>query len=164
LLAVLTAERSVFMDKVKLYVGGDGEVEKLKKIIAENNLEHIVEYVGWVSGERKVELLKECDVYILPSYNEGLPISILEAMSYGLVVASTNVGGIPEVIENGHNGYLFEAGDKPQIFETLQKIINDDSLRAAELRDRSFDIVENYYPEKVIPKLKTFYKSLLIES
>lgn len=164
LLAVLTAEKPVFMDKIKLYVGGDGEVEKLKKIIAENDLENIVEYVGWVSGERKIELLKECDVYILPSYNEGLPISILEAMSYGLVVASTNVGGIPEVIKNGHNGYLFEAGDRAQIFKTLQHIINGDSLRAAELRSRSFDIVENYYPEKVIPKLKTFYKSLLIES
>lgn len=63
------------------------------------------------------------DVYILPSYNEGLPIAILEAMAYAHPVISTPVGGIPEVVKNGQNGMLVKPGDTQNIAEAINIIL-----------------------------------------
>ena len=59
-------------------------------------LEGLVEFKGWVTGHEKDDLLQFADVFVLPSYYEGLPVAILEAMSYGKAVISTTVGGISE--------------------------------------------------------------------
>lgn len=67
-------------------------------------------------------MLNGADVYVLPSYKEGLPISILEAMSYSLPVISTRVGGIPEIIMNGKNGLLINPGDKEALYESIIKL------------------------------------------
>ena len=68
-----------------------------------------------VSGHKKEMLLNLCDAYILPSYTEGLPVSILEAMSYGKPILATPVGGIPEVVID--NGILFQPGDLSAILQ-----------------------------------------------
>ena len=113
---------------LKLYIGGDGEVEKLKQIIREKGLEQNVIYVGWISGKQKERLLTECSFYILPSYNEGMPMSVLEAMAYKNVTISTNVGGIPKVIKDMENGIIIEPGDKENLFNNLKKVLNDKKL------------------------------------
>ena len=70
-----------------------------------------VEFIGWFSEEFKWEMYSSADILLLPSYNEGLPYVIIEALASGLPIISTDVGGIPEVIENGQNGYIIKAGD-----------------------------------------------------
>jgi glycosyltransferase involved in cell wall biosynthesis len=129
-------------------------------VIEKNNLQSIVKYAGWVSGELKESLLKGADVYILPSYNEGLPISILEAMSYKLPIISTPVGGITEVVHNNINGFIIQPGDKQAMFDALNKLIEQPMLVKA-MGNKSSEIVEPYYAENVIPKLENIYKSLL---
>lgn len=106
-----------------LNVGGDGEVEKLKSIIKHENLDNNIKYVGWISGEDKEKLLRISNIYILPSYNEGMPMSVLEAMAYKNITISTNVGGIPKVIDNNNNGFLIDPGDKNELKEVLLKIL-----------------------------------------
>lgn len=91
LIGVIALHKKEFHGRQKLRVGGNGEVDKVKILIKEKKISDIVSYEGWVSGGRKVELLDVSDAYILPSYKEGLPISILEAMSYGLPMISTKV-------------------------------------------------------------------------
>ena len=76
---------------MELKIGGNKNEEKLKKQIKDFNIQEIVTFEGWVSGNKKLELLNWADVFILPSFNEGLPISILEAMSYGMPIISTPV-------------------------------------------------------------------------
>ena len=73
------------------YLGGDGDIEAGSKIIVDNGLSSSVEYIGWVSGDKKDEMLRKCSVFTLPLYHEGMPMSLLEAMSYGDVVVTTNV-------------------------------------------------------------------------
>lgn len=80
---------------VKFVLAGAGsEVDEkaIKKLIDEKGVSDNVEFPGWVRGDTKDKLLREADVFFLPSYNEGMPMSVLDAMGYALPVVSTNVG------------------------------------------------------------------------
>lgn len=129
-----------------LKVGGDGEVRKCKEFVKELNIETQVEFLGWVPEENKYQLFNESKIYILPSYNEGLPMGLLEAISAGIAVISTKVGGIPEIIENGNNGLLIEPGSKKQISKSIIFLLkNPDKstqlgIKAKEQFLNSFDI------------------------
>lgn len=115
--------------KIKLYAGGDGEIEKVKELIAEKKLQKNVKILGWVTGAKKEKLLKECSLYILPSYNEGMPMSVIEAMAYKNITISTNVGGLPRVINHNKNGLIINPGDKLSLYTNLKKILEDKNLR-----------------------------------
>src|SRR5690606_15580564 len=128
LLEVINSYKEQLVGNVKLRVGGDGEVESLRNYIENENLSDIVEYVGWVDGQKKNDLLLQCNVLILPSYNEGLPISILEAMSYGKAIIATTVGGIPEIVSDNENGFLFTPGDKETLAFLIKKFTTDPEL------------------------------------
>ncbi|MBO9571457.1 MAG: glycosyltransferase family 4 protein, partial [Chitinophagaceae bacterium] len=103
LIDVLAKYKDEYGNRYRLNIGGNGEIDRLEKSISDNGLNATVSYVGWVNGEKKAKLLKDCDIFILPSYNEGLPISILEALVCAKPVISTYVGGIPEVVKPGYN-------------------------------------------------------------
>lgn len=160
LLECIRDHKVEFQGKLKLYIGGNGEIEHVKQLIKEYGIVDIVIFEGWVSGDKKIELLNKSDAYILPSYKEGLPISILEAMSYGMPIISTPVGGIPEIVSNGENGYLVEPGNKEDIYKAIMSLLND-----ADLRNRmgriSLSRVGEHLPEYVEKQLETLYDSLL---
>ena len=145
----------------KLLIGGDGEIEKVQQYIRDNKLDNVAEYIGWISGEEKTKLLNEVDVFVLPSYNEGLPISILEAMSYNLPIISTKVGGIPEILKNEYNGYLINPGDLIALENAISALINNPSKRKLQGK-RSGEIVKSFLPEQVIRQLDYLYKELLL--
>lgn len=146
--------------KLKLYIGGDGEVNKLKNLIEEKKMQDNIKYIGWVSGKEKEKMLKECSFYILPSYNEGLPMSILEGMAYKNITISTNVGGIPEVIKNNYNGFIFTPGNTDELYNLLKKVLKDKEKRirlscnARKTIEEKFNIVNN------INTLLTIYRNI----
>ena len=140
--------------------GGDGDVEQVKEIIKQNGLENIAEFQGWVNGEKKEYLLNLADAFILPSYNEGLPISVLEAMSYSLPVISTTGGGIPEILKNGENGFIMEPGDKDAIYHAVVSLMEDKNL-CKDMGKKSYEKVQVHLPEYVEKQLETLYDSLL---
>ena len=120
----------------------------------------MISYEGWISGEHKIRLLNQANAYILPSYNEGLPISILEAMSYQLPIISTKVGGIPEIVKDGVNGYLIEPGNKQQLKSAIDKLIFDKSIRVS-MGLTSAQMVSGYLPEYVMNQLSEMYHYIL---
>nr|WP_294941939.1 glycosyltransferase family 4 protein [uncultured Mucilaginibacter sp.] len=160
LLEVLKDNRGVFEGKLNLLIGGRGEVKRLEDYIADNNLQTMVTFEGWIIGEKKISLLEKADVYTLPSYNEGLPISILEALSYKLPILTTQIGGIPEVVKENWNGFLLTPGDKPTLFEKL-KWFTEHTGEIRKMGQNSQEIVKNYYADVVIPKLQQIYIELL---
>ena len=160
LLECIRDHKVEFQGKLKLYIGGNGEIEHVKQLIKEYGIADIVIFEGWVSGDKKIELLNKSDAYILPSYKEGLPISILEAMSYGMPIISTPVGGIPEIVSNGENGYLVEPGNKEDIYIAIISLLNDSDLRNRMGRI-SLSRVGEHLPEYVEKQLETLYNSLL---
>lgn len=159
LIDVLNEHKTEFEGKIKLHIGGGGEIEKLKKMIEENSLQNIVKYEGWVSGDKKISLLNNCDIYILPSYIEGLPISILEAMSYGHYIISTTVGGIPEIITNKDEGLLITPGDKEAIYSALRYCVEDKNIK--ETKNRRIARTLKHQPEEISKELKAIYTKLL---
>ena len=111
------------------YLGGDGDIEECKRIVAEKGLKEHVVFLGWVRDEEKEKQLKTCSTFILPSYHEGMPMSVLEAMSYGLATISTNAGGIPQIIDDGVDGVRVDAGDVGTIEKALIEVLTDKSER-----------------------------------
>ena len=108
------------------YLGGDGDIEQCKKIVTGGGLEEHVKFLGWVRDEVKTEQFKNCSTFILPSYHEGMPMAVLEAMSYGLATISTNAGGIPQIIELGKSGARVEAGDVEAIAGVLIDVLKNE--------------------------------------
>lgn len=84
---------------------------------------------GWLSHEQVVQHLASADVFTLPSHDEGLPMAMIEAMSLGLPVVVTRVGAIPDVIENGREGYLIDPGDSLALSASIKSLVVDQSLR-----------------------------------
>lgn len=143
---------------VEFIIAGDGDVDKVKKICIDRQIDKNIRITGWTSGSDKIKLLNEATVYLLPSYNEGMPISILEAMSYNLPIISTNVGGIPQLISNNLEGFIFEAGDLEKLYELLDKILENEELRER-LGNGSFNKVNKKFNlEKNILKLSKIYR------
>ena len=162
LLDVINELKLLCKSKIRFIVGGNGEINKLKVKIDSLGLKEIVEYVGWLDNREKIHYLNIADAFILPSYNEGLPISILEAMSYDLPVISTSVGGIPEVVINNYNGYLFQPEIKIELKNIIENIIKyPENLKRY---NNSQDKVTKYYPESVKIKLNSLYNSVNIVS
>jgi len=151
--------RDYFLGKIEIVIGGDGEIERLKKEIKEYRLEETIKYIGWVSGTKKDTLLANSDVYLLPSYNEGLPISILEAMSYKKPIISTDVGGISTIVKNDFNGFLIKAGDKEALFTGMKYFI-ENREKIDEYGHNSFQMSKDFLPEKVIENLHIIYSKV----
>ena len=113
----------------ELILAGIGQVEQANHLAEKLSLKEHVTFAGWVDPAKRSELLSKADVFLLPSYNEGLPMALLEAMSWGLPVITTPVGGIPEVITHNETGFLVNPGDVQQLAEALQSLIENKSLR-----------------------------------
>lgn len=160
LIKVIAKNKERYKTRIKLLVGGNGEVMHLKELISKNHIEDIVEFLGWISGKEKKKVLNECDVYILPSYNEALPISILESMSYGKAIISTNVGGIPEIVGHKKNGLLINPGNLLQMEQAIDCFLDNPELMDV-YGVISEQIVQNHLPNSVIKELEGIYKSVL---
>ncbi len=160
LIEVIAAKQAEYRSKLRLSVGGNGEVERLKRLIEKYNIKDIVEFLGWVSGKEKEFALNNSDIYILPSYHEGMPVSILESMAYGKAVISTKVGGIPEIVRNRENGLLIDPGELKQLEDALDYFIENPEL-IRQYGNASELMVQKHLPHSVINELLEIYQSLL---
>ncbi len=160
LLEVLKQDPAMFLGKIFLRIGGNRVDGDINAFIAENDLSQLCRYEGWISGEKKRECLEWADIYILPSYNEGLPIAILEAMSYAHPVISTHVGGIPEILHHHKNGILIAPGEKAQIKNALLFFM-ENPKKIAEYGKNAYQNVQPFFPGNVLAHLEQIYKKLL---
>lgn len=160
ILNALKDNKDFFKGKVVLRIGGNQEEEKLQACINEYGLQGMVKFEGFVSGEKKIECLNWADVYILPSFNEGLPIGILEAMSYRHPIISTPVGGIPEVVKDGVNGIMVKPGNVQEIAKAISAFVRDKKL-VEEYGMHSIELVKPYLPETVFATLSEMYSHLI---
>lgn len=115
--------------ETRILFGGDGEVEKNKRLAEDLGIAGNCEFHGWVTGEEREALFARAAVYCLPSKNEGLPMSVLEAMARGIPTVATAVGGIPQAIEDGVNGFLINVDDIEALSERLIALLEDVALR-----------------------------------
>ncbi|NOU95107.1 glycosyltransferase [Paenibacillus sp. LMG 31456] len=145
---------------IKVYLVGTGELlEESKKLVLDLNIENFVEFLGKRNDVK--QLLINSDIFVLTSNYEGLPISIIEAMESKLPVIASNVGGVNELVVDGMNGFLVERGDVGAVANSLQKLINNKSLRE-EMGMASYGrFTEMFTLEKMLDKTFSVYKSVL---
>ncbi len=113
---------------------------------------------GWVDGAAKERLTAEAGLYVLPSHNEGLPMSVLEAMAAGLAVVTTRVGGIPELVTDGVDGLLVEPGAPAALADTLSRLIAEPALRLRLMAAGRRRIEQAYSDAVVLPRLRAIYR------
>jgi glycosyltransferase involved in cell wall biosynthesis len=113
----------------QLWLAGDGELEAAAALIAQLGLGERVKLWGWIDAAQRNLLLQQADIFTLPSHNEALPMSLLEAMAWGLPVVSCPVGGITDFVRSGQNGLLVPPGQIPQLTAALQSLITAAPLR-----------------------------------
>lgn len=159
LIPAVARARSAGVD-VRLTIAGHGEVEKAKRMAMDLDVADAVFVIGWVDGERKLELLRSADVYVLPSRNEGMPVSILEAMSWSIPVVASRVGGIPEMIESGVEGLLVEPGDVDGILDAILRLAADRELLPRMGRAARKRVESEFSKDVVLPKMEAIYEKL----
>lgn len=124
---ILNENKLIEKYNLNFIIGGTGKEESnIKELIKEYNIGDYVNMVGWIDKLNKEELLKKTQLFILPSYNEGLPMALLEAMSYGIPAISTDVGSVNEVIDNEENGYLIKPNNKYSLYNRIIDIVEDE--------------------------------------
>jgi glycosyltransferase involved in cell wall biosynthesis len=112
----------------ELVLAGDGpELMAVTRRVAELGLEGRVSFPGYVRGPRKYRLLTGARVFVLPSYTEGLPVSLLEAMGAGAAVVASDTGGIGEVVSVPRNGLLLDRVTPESIAAALDRLLADDA-------------------------------------
>jgi glycosyltransferase involved in cell wall biosynthesis len=131
--------------KVILTIAGTGELERAIDLAEHLQIDKQVHFIGWIDAAKRDYLLSQADVFLLPSYNEGLPMALLEAMSWGLPAIATPVGGIGEVVTHNQTGLLVEPGNVNELAEAMQSLLDSETLRirlglAARMRVASLDI------------------------
>ena len=142
----------------RLIFAGDGEVDALRAEAAP--LGERVQVNGWIDSAQRNALLEASDVFVLPSFAEGVPMAMLEAMAYGLPVVTTAVGGIPDLVAHGEQGLIVEPGNVEQIQQALRVLIEDEPLRlklgrTARARAQECDV------EQYSSHLTSIYRRLL---
>lgn len=146
-----SSEKSI--DKISINLYNQIKNDKDLKFIDTKNLLNL---------EEINKLIKSCHVYVLPSYHEGLPRSILEAMSIGRVIITTNAPGCKDTVVNGMNGYLCDAGSSKKLLIAMTKCIdNFDTLQ--KMGNNSFNIVmEKFETKIIIKKFITLFENELL--
>ena len=135
--------------------------KRLKKLFQTINLENSIIFTGKISPEIIQKYYQMADIFTLPSYTEGLPLVVIEAMACGLPVVVSTVGGIPELVKDGNNGFLVPPKDSFSLNEKLEILVNNEELRkkigtkALETVDDEFNI------DKKVDKMINMYNKLI---
>ena len=160
LAAVSMLKESGKLGKRRFIIAGSGaEEDQLRARTRELGLTEEVSYAGWVDGKKKEKLIKGSQVLISPSYNEGLPVSILEAASYGMPIVSTDVGDISSVVRNGENGVLIRPGQVRELADGILAVSQEESFeRMSRLSRRIAE--ENFSVDLFYDKLNRLYHQI----
>lgn len=146
----------------KLHFAGDGpEGQKLMCYVKGHNLDGYIACVGYLSGKGKNDMLEKGDIFLLPSYGEGCPVALLEAMGAGLAVVSTSVGAIPEIVEDNINGIIVKNMNPRAFYTAIRKLIEDRELLGI-MQARNKRKAEDLFEAKVMAKkFESLYLSLV---
>ncbi|WP_026517039.1 glycosyltransferase family 4 protein [Butyrivibrio sp. MC2021] len=143
---------------VKLYIGGIFEDPAYEARIRE--MQDYVTYLGWVTGDEKGRILKECGILTLPSYFEGFGMVLIEAMLRKSAVVASNVGGIPDIIEDGKDGLLVPAKDAAALEQALLKAVTEKDLSAELGENGRAKVLQKYSVEKNVEELVSIYEKM----
>ena len=143
-----------------LLLGGTGDRDSVSARIDQLGISEQVQLLGWIDGDEKRDLLSQATMLVLPSFAEGLPMSVLEAMASGTAVVTTPVGGIPDVVVDGVHGYLVPVGDVDQLAARMAHLLSHRSEAVAMGRAGHSQFQDTFNVEAVLPRIESIYSEL----
>lgn len=146
--------------KYKLKIAGEGPEEtKLKALSTRLELNERIEFLGFKSGQELDNLISGAKAIIIPSvWYENMPLNMLEAMTRGKIVIASDIGGMPEIINDGQNGLLFKPGDKDDLIAKIKLL---DSIDSQEIGQRAAEAVKNLNADKHVREVIKIYEQVL---
>jgi glycosyltransferase involved in cell wall biosynthesis len=142
-------------------VGSGGEEENLRTFCGRKNLTAHIRFLGNLSHRDVLSLMAVSDIFVLPSWSEGFPMVVLEAMAVGLPVVSTNVGALPEIIHEGIQGYLVAPLDVKSLRHRISRLLDHPSKMRRMGRGNAAEIKERYDIHSVYRRYDKCYRELM---
>jgi glycosyltransferase involved in cell wall biosynthesis len=150
---------------VLIQIAGHGvEYDNAVALVKELQLDECIQFLGWVNSEQKMNLLQKSDIYVLPSYFEGYPNALLEAMASGLPCVASRITSTPDIIEDGTTGLLFPAGDATALAAQLRKLVEDPQKRIQVGEAGRKVVLHRNQVENATPKLDQIIQQLMSKS
>jgi glycosyltransferase involved in cell wall biosynthesis len=146
-----------------IYAGTGGGVEETRRLVDQFRLGGRVRFTGWLQAERKQATLAGATMFVLPSYVEGMPMALLEALSFGLAVIATPVGGVPEIVTHEHDGLLVPAGDIGALAAAITRLTRDPELRERLGRAARDTVAKRFSLDSAVERLLGIYRRFGIE-
>lgn len=146
-------------NNIHFYIAGDGRAEEavIKKIQTDNITDITV--LGHVSGEKKINAFKNSHIYFFPSYSEGMPNSVLEAMGFGLPIISRNVGALQDILKDGFNGFITYSYEPTDFVALFIRLLSDKKLMY-EMSIRNFKYAkERFTSDKVAGRMMNIFNA-----
>ncbi|WP_418983895.1 glycosyltransferase family 4 protein [Alistipes sp.] len=148
----------------KVKFAGNGETDKAICLAKECGVDHQIDFLGWIEGDKKKEAFQHASIYCLASEGEGFPMGLLDAWAYGIPAVVTPVGGIPDIVKDGENGLVFPINDTEVLAQKLKQLIEDSRLRNNLVREADRYVDEVFNISHLSKKLSDLYQSLIERS
>lgn len=147
--------------KWKATLAGNGEIAIFKDMAACLKLSERIDFPGWVGRQETDQLLREADILVLPSYAEGLPMSVLEGLANKLAVVTTPVGAVPELLKDGETALLVPIGNKKKLAQAIQSLVKDRILRQ-KIAENGFAVFNDKINVSIVAEqIKAVYSDIL---
>lgn len=148
------------MPGLRLVCAGEGDTAAVLRHAERLGIEDAVLFTGWIGPAEMRAWMDRSAAFVLPSYTEAMPMSLLEAMASGLPVVATAVGGIPDVVTDGHDGLLFTPGDVATLEKLLRGVLGD-RAGAARLGAAARDTIERRFSaDRALARVSDLYREL----
>jgi colanic acid/amylovoran biosynthesis glycosyltransferase len=143
-------------------VGDGGDRQALEALAIDLKLTTYLQFVGYQSQDAVCEYLHNSDIFVLPSFSEGLPVALMEALAAGVPVITTPIAGISELVEHGINGYLVPPGAVEPLSQRICELLENALLRQQFGQAGRLKVAEEFNLEKEVPKLKQVMDAALM--
>jgi glycosyltransferase involved in cell wall biosynthesis len=148
-------------DNWHLIFAGNGEIEKAEEIAEKYSVKDKIRFLGWIEGKEKEKIFKTSSVFCLPSYAEGFPMAVLDAISYKLPVITTPVGGITDIFTDNVDLMLFSPGNDHDLSEKLRRIIADEEYRKIISENGYKKVIKLFSPEIISEVMDKLYNTII---
>jgi glycosyltransferase involved in cell wall biosynthesis len=144
--------------RLELVCAGNGETQAVRDLAEQLDVGARVSCPGYLRGEQKAAELAGATIFVLPSYAEGMPMALLEAMSWGLPVIASRVGGIPQLVEHEVTGLLIEPGDIDGLAAACQRLLDSPALQERLGRAARARVEERFSVDAALEQLSRIYR------
>ena len=152
---IIKVERNI------LHIGNPPDIlREIDSIIEKYKIRHYIEFLGLVVGQNKISTFLDADIFVFPSYSEGFPFVVLEAMAAGLPIVATPVGALPEVFKDGENVLFADRGNPQDIAEKILMLIRNPALREKMIAINHKNIEKRFNMDRFADQMLNVFKEL----